>query len=197
MNQEITTISSAVLLGVLSGAGTHSATSTSSTMVKVGVNSALAIGFGYLSTKVTGSDTKANILRGGALGVSIAHGFGAIREIIASPTVQAKIKPETAVGKYLNRVAGLGCADGGLEGYFDANGNYHDEGLGGYIPQEGGFVPYGELNGMEDELNGYEEGELNGYEDELNGYEDGELNGMEQDGYALNAYVDLDGNVVI
>lgn len=209
MKQELITISSAVVVGALSRGLTGTMTETSSNTVKGVVNGAVAFGAGFLAVKVNGSDTKSSLLRGSAIGVSIAHGLELVKNIFSSDKIASRLNPESTIGRFMQKTAGLSGAVNGLQGYIDTYGNYHEDGLGGYIDINGNYVENG-LNAHEvDGLGAYEEG-LNGYfdeagnyhEDGLGGYidingnyvEDG-LGGSEDEG--LGAYIDENGNYIL
>jgi len=178
MKQELITISSAVAVGALSRGLTGTVTETSSNTVKGVVNGAVAFGAGFLAVKVKGSDTKSSLLRGSAIGVSIAHGLELVKNIFSSEKIASKLSSDTAVGRFMQKAAGLSGAVNGLNGYIDTYGNYHEDGLGGYIDVNGNYV--------EDGLAGYEDEALNGYYDEAgNYYADG-----------LGGYIDANGNYV-
>jgi hypothetical protein len=211
MKQELITISSAVVVGALSRGLTGTMTETSSNTVKGVVNGAVAVGAGFLAVKVKGSDTKSSLLRGSAIGVSIAHGLELVKNVFSSEKIASKLNPETAMGRFMQKAAGLSGAVNGLNGYIDAYGNYHEDGLGGYIDANGNYVEDG-LNGYdEDGLNGYFDEAGNYHEDGLGGYidangnyvEDG-LNGYDDDGLGayddedgLGAYIDENGNYIL
>lgn len=222
MKQELITISSAVVVGALSRGLTGTMTETSSNTVKGVVNGAVAIGAGFLAVKVNGSDTRSSLLRGSAIGVSIAHGLELVKNIFSSDKIASKLNPETTVGRFIQKSAGLSGALNGLQGYIDAYGNYHEDGLGGYIDINGNYVENG-LNAYDggdggDGLGGNEEEGLNGYFDDagnyyedglggyidvngnyveagLSGYEDDGLGAYEDDG--LGAYIDENGNYIL
>lgn len=211
MKQELITISSAVVVGALSRGLTGTMTETSSNTVKGVVNGAVAVGAGFLAVKVKGSDTKSSLLRGSAIGVSIAHGLELVKNVFSSEKIASKLNPETAMGRFMQKAAGLSGAVNGLNGYIDAYGNYHEDGLGGYIDANGNYIEDG-LNGYdEDGLNGYFDEAGNYHEDGLGGYidangnyvEDG-LNGYDDDGLGayddedgLGAYIDENGNYIL
>ncbi len=218
MKQELITISSAVVVGALSRGLTGTMTETSSNTVKSVVNGAVAIGAGFLAVKVNGSDTKSSLLRGSAIGVSIAHGLELVKNIFSSEKIASKLNPETTIGRFMQKSAGLSGALNGLQGYIDAYGNYHEDGLGGYIDINGNYVENGlnayqsdglgayeeeGLNGYIDQAGNYQENGLGGYtdingnytEDGLNGYEDEGLGAYEDDG--LGAYIDENGNYIL
>lgn len=195
MKQELITISSAVAVGALSRGLTGTMTETSSNMVKGVVNGAVAFGAGFLAVKVKGSDTKSSLMRGSAIGVSIAHGLELVKNVFSSEKIASKLNPESAIGRFMQKAAGLSGAVNGLNGYIDAYGNYHEDGLGGYIDVNGNYV--------EDGLNGYDEG-LGGYIDENGNYVENGLGLYEDDGLGayddedgLNAYIDEDGNYIM
>ncbi|WP_136669381.1 hypothetical protein [Flavobacterium sp. H122] len=211
MKQELITISSAVVVGALSRGLTGTMTETSSNTVKGVVNGAVAVGAGFLAVKVKGSDTKSSLLRGSAIGVSIAHGLELVKNVFSSEKIASKLNPETAMGRFMQKAAGLSGAVNGLNGYIDAYGNYHEDGLGGYIDANGNYIEDG-LNGYDEEgLNGYFDDAGNYHEDGLGGYidangnyiEDG-LNGYDEDGLGaydddegLGAYIDQNGNYIL
>lgn len=178
MNKEVVTISSAVLAGAVTRGATGVLLDTADNTTKMGVNLAGCLGFGFLSTKVSGSDTKAAILRGGAIGSAIAHGLLFIGNVASTDAVSTKLATDTKVNQFLKKAAGLNSSYEGLAGYIDAMGNYHEDGLNGYIDAQGNYIEDG-LNSFEDtpELVGYE-----AYQDSQEG---------------LQALIDETGNIVI
>ncbi len=210
MKQELITISSAVAVGALSRGLSGTMTETSSNTVKGIVNGVVAVGAGFLAVKVQGSDSKSSLMRGSAIGVSIAHGLELVKNIFSSEKIASKLNSDTTIGKFMQKAAGLSGAVNGLNGYIDSYGNYHEDGLGGYIDINGNYVENG-LNGYDQEslnryeddgLNGYDQDGLNGYEDGLGGYIDANgdytengLNGCDNDG--LGAYIDENGNYIL
>lgn len=210
MKQEILTISSAVVVGALSRGATGTMTENSSNTVKGVVNSAVAVGAGFLAVKIKGSDSKSSLLRGSAIGVSIAHGLELVKNVFSSEKIASKLNPESAIGRFVQKAAGLSGAVNGLNGYIDSYGNYHEDGLGGYIDANGNYVEDG-LSGYDEEgLNGYFDDAGNYHEDGLGGYidangnyvEDG-LSGYDEDGLGayedegLGAYIDEHGNYIL
>ena len=189
MKQELITISSAVAVGALSRGLTGTMTETSSNTVKGVVNGVVAVGAGFLAVKVKGSDSKSSLMRGSAIGVSIAHGLELVKNIFSSETIASKLSSDSAMGRFMQKAAGLSGAVNGLNGYIDAYGNYHEDGLGGYIDVNGNYVENG-LNGYDEEdgLGGYIDASGNYVEDGLGAYED-------EDG--LGAYIDEDGNYIM
>lgn len=193
MKQELITISSAVVSGALSRGLTGTLTQNSSNMVKGAVNGIVAVGAGFLAVKVKGSDTKSSFLRGSAIGVSIAHGLELVKNVFSSEKIASTLNPETTMGRFLQKAAGLSGAVNGLNGYIDENGNYHEDGLGGYIDINGNYIEDGLAGAYDQDGNYYEEG--------LNGYIDANGNYIEDDGLGAydeqEAYIDAQGNYVI
>lgn len=202
MKQELITISSAVVIGALSRGLTGTITEKSSNTVKGVVNGAVAMGAGFLAIKVSGSDTKSSLIRGSAIGVSIAQGLELVKNIFSSENIAAKLNPEATMGRFIQKAAGLSGAVNALNGYIDAYGNYHEDGLGGYIDVNGNYIENG-LHGHEDEgLGGYIDANGNYVETGLGGSEQGlgvsdsdGLGAYEDDG--LGAYMDENGNYVL
>lgn len=180
MKQELITISSAVVVGALSRGLTGTMTEASSNTVKGVVNGAVAVGAGFLAVKVKGSDSKSSLLRGSAIGVSIAHGLELVKNVLSSEKIASKLNPETTIGRFIQKAGGLSGAVNGLNGYIDEYGNYREDGLGGYIDINGNYVEEG--------LNGYDEDGLGLYDEGLGAYED-------EDGLA--AYIDENGNYIL
>lgn len=193
--KKVITISSAVVGGAVSRGLTGMV--EASTPVKIGVNLGMAVFGGWLAYSTKGTSTKDAIIGGAGLGVAVAQGLEAVKNIFKTDSLNKKLNPETKTGRFLQRMAGLSGADGGLNGYFDQAGNYHEDGLGGYIDTEGNFVQTQGLNayndeglyGAEDEgLYASEDEGLYAYEDEegLYAYEDEGLYASEEEG--LYAY---------
>jgi hypothetical protein len=194
MKQELITISSAV--GALSRGLTGTMTETSSNTVKGVVNGVVAVGAGFLAVKVKGSDSKSSLMRGSAIGVSIAHGLELVKNIFSSEKIASKLSSDSAIGRFMQKAAGLSGAVNGLNGYIDGYGNYHEDGLGGYIDVNGNYVEDG-LSGYDEEdgLNGYYDEAGNYIEDGLGAYDDQDGLGVYEDG--LGAYIDEDGNYMM
>lgn len=184
MNKEVVTIGVAVLAGAITRGATGMLLDTAENTTKMGVNLVGCAGFGYLATKVSGTDTKAAALRGGAIGSSIAHGLQLISNIFSTEKIAAKITAVDETGSvsklnsFLAKAAGLSMPAEGLAGYIDAEGNYHEVGLAGYIDADGNF--------HEDGLN------AEVYQPELVGYEEYQAG---NDG--LQGAIDVDGNIII
>ena len=195
MKQELITISSAVAVGALSRGLTGTMTETSSNTVKGVVNGVVAVGAGFLAVKVKGSDSKSSLMRGSAIGVSIAHGLELVKNIFSSEKIASKLSSDSAMGRFMQKAAGLSGAVNGLNGYIDGYGNYHEDGLGGYIDVNGNYVEEGLSGYEEDGLNGYYDEAGNYIEDGLGAYEDEDGLGVYEDG--LGAYIDEDGNYMM
>jgi hypothetical protein len=179
-------------------------TEKSSNTVKGVVNGVVAVGAGFLAVKVKGSDSKSSLMRGSAIGISIAHGLELVKNIFSSEKIASKLNPETTIGRFIQKSAGLSGAVNGLSGYIDAQGNYVENGLNAY---EGGKVLSAHqeegLNGYFDNAGNYHEDGLAGYidvngnyvEDGLRGYADQGLGAYEEDG--LGANIDENGNYIL
>lgn len=191
MNKEAITISAAIVSGALSRGATASVMEKSSNTVKLGASILFAVGFGYLATRVTGTDTKAAAMRGGALGVAVAQGLEAIKFGFSTPTMQAKI----ASNKFLARTAGLG---GSMAGYIDAQGNYREDGMAGYIDAQGNYIEDG-MGGYYDQNGNYIDEGMGGYYDEDGNFVSEAMNAYENEEEAMNAALvpDENGNYLI
>jgi hypothetical protein len=188
MKKEVIQIGSGVLAGALSRGLTGTMLEKSSNTVKTAVSGVLCVGMGFAATKVTGTGTKADFLRGAALGVSIAQGFEVVKSVFSNEKIASKLNSETASGRFLQKATGLSGAVNGLNGYTDVDGNYHEDGLGGYID------PYGNL--IEDGLGAYEiEDGLAGFDDEdgLGGFDDEDGLGAYEIEDGLAGFDDEDG----
>jgi CobQ-like glutamine amidotransferase family enzyme len=189
MNKEVVTIGTAVLAGAITRGATGMLLDTADNTVKMGVNFVGCAGFGFLATKVTGTDTKAAALRGSAIGSAVAHGLQLIGNIFSTETIAAKISAVDATtgtvskfNNFLSKAAGLSCPAEGLAGYIDANGNYHEDGLAGYIDAQGNFIE----DGLSASYDGSEDNQ------QLIGYEE-----YQAQNEGLQASIDADGNNII
>lgn len=178
MNKEVVTIGVAVLSGAITRGATGMLLDTADNTVKMGVNFAGCAGFGLLATKVSGTDTKAAALRGGAIGASIAHGLQFISNVFSTEKLASKLATSSKINTFLSKAAGLSCPAEGLAGYIDANGNYHEDGLAGYIDANGNFIE----DGLNAEVNTPELVAYEAYQAENEG---------------LAGIVDAQGNIII
>jgi hypothetical protein len=183
MNKQFVTISSAIASGALSKGATGSLMENSSNTTKLGVSLVLALGAGFLSSKVTGDDTKAQVMKGAAIGVCVVQGLEVLKFAFSSPSMQSRI----ASNRFLSKTVGLS----GLSGYLDNDGNYREDGMNGYIDPNGNYIEDG-MNAMEgyyDENGNYIEDGMNAME----GYYD-EYGNYHEDG--MNGYIDPNGNYI-
>lgn len=178
MNKEVVTIGVAVLAGAITRGATGMLLDTAENTTKMGVNALGCAGFGYIATRVTGTDAKAAALRGGAIGSSIAHGLQLIGNIFSTEKLAAKLQTASKVNTFLAKAAGLSSPADGLAGFLDADGNYHEDGLAGYIDANGNFI--------EDGLN------ADVYQPELVAYEE-----YQAANEGLQGSIDADGNIII
>ena len=186
MNKKVITIGSAVVAGATSRGLTGLI--PLSGFAKIALHLAIAGAGGYVAFTTTGNTTKSAMIGGSGLGVAVAQGLEAVKGVFSLESVSKKINPESKWGQFLQKAGGLSGAYGGLNGYFDQDGNYHEDGLGGYIDSAGNYVP-------EDGLGVYEEEGLNGFDDEdgLGLYEDEDVLGLYEDEDGLGLYEDEDG----
>lgn len=152
---------------------------------------ALATASGFAYTKVTGTDSKDNVLRGALLGATISEGVKAIR-LISTKSLDGKLTSANKATAFTRGFLGLNASEeelyalnGGEEAYLQgADGQlyaYDETGLSGTYMDEAGQIFEDGLNGGEDlydevaSLNAPEDlydemASLNASEDEL--YED-------------------------
>jgi hypothetical protein len=177
MNKEVVTIGGAVLGGMVSnGVGTLLPQSESPIM-----NLVLAGASVFGVTKVSGSSTKDNALRGALMGSAVVQALIAVKKI-SGKSLDTKLAGTSKPTIFMRGAVGLGCPDesglhGGLMG---ADGNvyeYDESGLHGTFMDENGnvFQQADGLNGAEEEVYG-----LQGAEEEIYG-----LQGAEEELYGL------------
>ena len=167
--------------------------------------------YGFGATKVTGTDTKYNMLKG-ALVVSAAVSALKALKSFSEKNLSSKLQGTGAVQKFMKGAVGLGCpCTEGLNGSFvGADGQlyaFDDSGLSGTFVDEAGniFQSQNGLNApMVDEFGTLYDDGLNGefideighvYSDGLNGEEEG-LNGEEAFVYAQSDDFGLTGESV-
>ncbi len=181
MNKEVVTIGGAVLGGMVSnGVGTLLPQSESPIM-----NLVLAGASVFGVTKVSGTSTKDNALRGALMGSAVVQALIAVKKI-SSKSLDTKLAGTSKPTMFMRGAVGLGCPDeGGLHGEFHgglmgADGNvyeYDESGLHGTFMDENGnvFQQADGLNGAEEDIYG-----LQGVEEEIYG-----LQGAEEELYGL------------
>lgn len=203
MNKTALTIGTAVVGGALSKGVTGMI--EVSNPIKIAINLAMCAGSAYLASNVKGADSKAAALVGAYTGVAVAQGLEALKNISQTPAIADKLDSSTKLGRFGQKALGL---NGGVNGYFDQDNNYHEDGLAGYITPSGEVVSYATaLNAYNDgdglagtyfDENGNEVSDgLNAidvqfHEEGLAGYDDDEdgLGGYEDDEDGLGAYDD-------
>ncbi|MFH7013119.1 hypothetical protein ACHRV5_14725 [Flavobacterium sp. FlaQc-52] len=180
MNKEVVVIGGGIVGGMLSnGASTLLPQSENPLM-----NLVLAGVSAFGATKVSGINTKDNLLRGALIGSAVVQTLIAVRKV-SEKHLSSKF---TGTGKgslFAKGVVGLACPDGeGLNGQFmGGDGHiyeYDEQGLNGTFIDEAGNIFHDEgLNGEYEEL--YEEQDgLNGAEADVYGEEDHGLNGVNE-----------------
>jgi hypothetical protein len=175
MNKEVVTIGGAVLGGMVSnGVGSLLPQSESPIM-----NVVLAGASAFGATKVSGSSTKDNALRGALMGSAVVQALIAVKKI-STKSLDAKLAGTSKPTMFMRGAVGLGCPDenGGLHGaLMGADGEvyeYDESGLHGTFMDENGnvFEQADGLHGVEEDIYGLQGVEediygLQGAEDEL------------------------------
>ncbi|PWA09521.1 hypothetical protein [Flavobacterium laiguense] len=174
MNKEVVTIGGAVLGGMVSnGVSTLLPQNPNSGFINAVIAGVSVFG----ATKVSGTGTKENLLRGALMGSALAQ-VSIILKKAGTKYYAQKPEATSKADLFTKGVLGLGCPDeGGLHGgLMGADGNvyeYDESGLHGTFMDENGnvFEQADGLHGAEEEIYG-----LQGAEDELYGLQ-GEYDG--------------------
>jgi hypothetical protein len=164
MNKEVVTIGGAVLGGMVSnGVGTLLPQSENPIM-----NIVLAGASAFGATKVSGSTTKDNMLKGALIGSAVVQTLIAVKKLSAT-ALDSKLSGTSKPTLFMRGAVGLGCPDeSGLHGaLMGADGNvyeYDETGLHGTFMDEHGnvFEQSEGLHGAEEDIYG-----LHGAEEEL------------------------------
>jgi hypothetical protein len=170
MNKDLILIGGGVLGGATSRgiAGVFPATANP----KI-VHGLLAVGMGFGATKVNGSSTQAQLLKGALIGGAVVKGLDFIKSMVEGTATASKLlASDSKMNQFLKGATGLGCPmdDGGLNAvmmgsdgryyqydesglqgtYIDESGNVHqmDDGLGAgqemmYLDESGNVVGLG------------------------------------------------------
>lgn len=173
MNKEVVTIGGAVAGGMVSNGVSTLLPQSESPIMNIALAGASIFG----ATKVSGSTTKDNALRGALMGSAIVQTLIAVKKI-SSKSFGEKLAGDSKTKQFMRGAVGLGCPDeNGLHGaLMGADGEvyeYDESGLHGTFMDENGnvFEQADGLNGAEDVygedlgLNGAED--IYGAEDEL------------------------------
>jgi hypothetical protein len=178
MNKEVVTFGGAVI-GGLASAQINAMVPQKPDSGLMNIVTAGAAVFG--ATKVSGTGTKENLLRGALMGVGLSQLFIVARKAVAKHYAgkEGELSKKDIMVK---RSVGLGCPDeGGLQGgLMGTDGNvyeYDESGLAGTFMDENGnvFQQADGLNGVEEDIYG-----LQGAEEEIYG-----LQGAEEELYGL------------
>ncbi|RUT67723.1 hypothetical protein D0817_24790 [Flavobacterium cupreum] len=185
MNKEVVIIGGGVLGGMVSNGATTLLPASESPIMNMGL-AAVSI-FGV--TKVTGTTTKSNLIKGALIGSAIVQVLLAVKKVSAK-TFPTALSGTSKFAQFAQGAVGLGCPDqSGLHGQFvGADGQiyqYDEPGLNGqFVGADGQIYQYDEggLNGqfMDEAGNVFELADdgLHGAEEALY-LEDG-LHGAEQ-----------------
>jgi hypothetical protein len=192
MNKDLILIGGGVLGGATSRgiAGVFPATANP----KI-VHGLLAVGMGFGASKVNGSSTQAQLLKGALLGGAVVKGLDFIKAMLEGTPTAAKLQAsDSKVNQFLKSATGLGCAmdDGGLNAVMlGSDGKYYqydESGLQGtYIDESGNVHQIAEgLNATNEMVYYDEQGNVMGLgypeeEEMLSGYHEQEgLYGSEE-----------------
>lgn len=182
MNKEVTIIGGAIIGGAVSNGVSALLPQSDSPLLNIVV--AGASGFG--ATKVRGTSTKDNLLKGALLGSAVVQVLTAIKKI-SEKNFASKLTGDGKAIQFAKGAMGLACPfdEGGLNGVFmGADGQMYERdetGLHGtYMDEHGNVFEDNGLNGAEETV----------YVDEFGNVIDG-LHGAEE-----VVYVDEFGNVI-
>jgi hypothetical protein len=181
MNKEVILIGGGVVGGVVSNGLTALLPASESPIINLALAGVSAFGV----TKVKGTTTKDNLLKGALIGSALVQAMTGIKKI-ATKSLSARLTGDGKATQFMKGAVGLACPfEEGLNGTFmggDGHVYQYDEGgLNGTFMDEHGNVfelQDGLQGALEDEL--YEDG-LHGAEEDIYG-EDG-LHGAEEDLY--------------
>jgi hypothetical protein len=198
MNKEVILIGGGVMGGVVSNGLTALLPASESPIINLALAGVSAFGV----TKVKGTTTKDNLLKGALIGSALVQAMTGIKKI-ATKSLSARLTGDGKATQFMKGAVGLACPfEEGLNGTFmGGDGHvyqYDESGLNGtYMDEAGNIFEENGLNGtftdehgnvfeVEDGLHGALEDEL--YQDGLHGAEDyiyGEdgLHGAEEDLY--------------
>lgn len=186
MNKEVVIIGGGVLGGMVSnGVSTLLPVSESPIM-----NIILAGASAFGATKVSGTTTSANLLRGACMGSALVQIMGAVKKV-AGKNLATTLSGTSKITQFAKGAVGLGCSvDNGLNGQFvGADGQlyqYDENGLNGQFMDEAGNVfelADDGLKGSVEEL--YQHNALHGVAS-VYGEEENGLNGSVEELYAQN-----------
>ncbi|MFV5689076.1 hypothetical protein ACM55M_10680 [Flavobacterium sp. ZT3R25] len=182
MNKEVAIIGGGVVGGALSNGVSTLLPQSESPIINLVFAGASAFG----ATKVRGTTTKDNLLKGALMGSAVVQALTGIKKI-ADKSLSARLTGDGKATQFMKGAVGLACPyDEGLNGTFMGGDGqiyqYDENGLNGTFIDEAGnvFEMNNGLNGMlEDEL--YDNG-LHGAESDVYGMEDEHgLNGIEEE----------------
>jgi hypothetical protein len=190
MNKEVVVIGGGIVGGMLSnGASTLLPQSESPIM-----NIVLAAASAFGATKVSGTSTKDNLLRGALMGSTVIQALIAVKKV-SEKSLSSKFTGTGKGAMFAKGAFGLACPcdENGLNGQFmGGDGHvyeYDEQGLSGTFIDEAGNVFHQEdgLSGAFDEVYTDEEG-LHGAEADVYGEEEHGLNGAEEDALYQELY---------
>lgn len=184
MNKEVILIGGGVMGGVVSNGLTALLPPSESPIINLALAGVSAFGV----TKVKGTTTKDNLLKGALIGSALVQAMTGIKKI-ATKSLSARLTGDGKATQFMKGAVGLACPfEEGLNGAFMGGDGqiyqYDESGLNGtYMDEAGNIFEENGLHGTYTDQYGnvFEEDGLHGaLEDEL--YEDG-LHGAEEDIY--------------
>jgi hypothetical protein len=188
MNKEVVIIGGGILGGMMSNGVSTLLPQSDSPLLNLVFAGASAFG----ATKVNGTSTKDNLLRGSLMGSAVVQALLAVKKV-ADKHLSSKL---TGTGKgtlFAKGAIGLACPfDEGLNGQF-MGGDGHvyeidEQGLNGTFMDEAGNVFHTEegLNGSEQEY--LDEDGLHGAESDVYGEDEHGLNGSDEEALYSELY---------
>jgi hypothetical protein len=182
MNKEVAIIGGGVVGGAVSNGVSTLLPQSESPIINIVLAGASAFG----ATKVRGTSTKDNLLKGALMGSAVVQALTGIKKI-ADKSLSTRLTGDSKATRFIKGAVGLACpCDEGLQGTFMGGDGqiyqYDENGLNGTFIDEAGnvFEMNNGLNGaLEDEL--YDNG-LQGPEANIYGMEDESgLNGSDEE----------------
>lgn len=179
MNKEVIIIGGGVIGGMVSNGASTLLPASDSPLLNIAIAGASIFGV----TKVNGTTTKANLLKGALMGSAVVQILLAVKKVSAK-NFSSSLSGTSKISQFAKGAVGLGCPlDNGLNGQFvGADGQlyeYDEQGLNGQFMDENGnvfeVVDDG-LHGVEEDL--YREEGLHGAAD-VYGEEENGLHGAE------------------
>jgi hypothetical protein len=189
MNKEVVVIGGGIVGGMLSNGASTLLPQSESPIMNIVIAGASAFG----ATKVSGTSTKDNLLRGALIGSAVVQALLAVKKV-SEKSLSSKFTGTGKGAMFAKGAFGLACPcdESGLNGQFMGGDGrvyeYDEQGLSGtFIDEAGNIFQDDGLNGAFDEVYMDEEG-LHGAEAEVYGEEEHGLNGAEEEALYAELY---------